>query len=116
MYYRQKGEWLEVFYSPRLEGQSRVYAINVLLESATLRRTVPASRDLTGVGVLPCVSAHMRLEIATLCRTVSAPRDLTGVRALTGVGPHMLLESATLCRPVATPRDLTGVGALPRVR
>ena len=51
MYYRQKGEWFEV-YSTRLEGQSRVYAMNVLLESATLRRTVPTPRYLTGVWAL----------------------------------------------------------------
>ena len=52
--------------------------VHVPLEILILCRTVPAPRDLTGVGALPRVSAHMRLELATLRSTVATPRDLTG--------------------------------------
>ena len=54
-------------------------------------------------------------KIATSCSAISAPRNLTGVGALPRVAAHMQLEIASLGCTVATPRDLTGVRTLPRV-
>ena len=60
------------------------------LEITARCSTIPTSRDLTGVGTLSRVSAHMSIEIAALCSTIPTPRDLTGVGTLSRVSAHSM--------------------------
>jgi hypothetical protein len=51
----------------------------VSLEIATLCSSIPTARLITGVGPLPCVSAHVSLEAVAPLSAIATARDGTGV-------------------------------------